>query len=283
MSGVTRPVLRWHGGKWKLAPWIIAQFPPHRVYVEPFGGATSVLLRKPRSYAEIYNDLDGDAVNLFRVLRSADASALVEALRLTPFARAEFETAYEACDNPVERARRLIVRSQMGFGSDGHNVEIRTGFRANSNRSSTMPAHDWANYPRALAAIIERLSGVVIECRDAADVMAHYDGPDTLHYVDPPYMPATRSQKSRRGKVRYHAYAHEMTAVDHEKLLGVLAGLRGMVVLSGYPSALYDSALAGWDRVEKAALADGARPRVEVLWINPAAQRGHGLFAQATP
>ncbi|MDH3195533.1 MAG: DNA adenine methylase [Hyphomicrobiales bacterium] len=93
MNAPTRPVLRWHGGKWRLAPWIMAQFPPHRVYVEPFGGAASILLRKPRTYAEIYNDLDSDVVNLFRVLRSNRASELIEALRLTPFARAEFEAA----------------------------------------------------------------------------------------------------------------------------------------------------------------------------------------------
>lgn len=277
----TRPVLRWHGGKWKLAPWIIAQFPPHRVYVEPFGGAASVLLRKARSYGEIYNDLDAGAVNLFRVLRSCRASELVEALRLTPFARAEFEGAYETSDDPVEQARRLVVRSYMGFGSDGHNVKTRTGFRANSNRSGTTPAHDWANYPDALAGIIARLSGVVVESRDAVDVMAQHDGPQTLHYVDPPYMPETRSSKSRAGGLRYHAYAHEMTDADHAALLDALRGLKGAVVLSGYSSALYDDALAGWVRLERAALADGARARTEVLWINRAANAGHGMFAEA--
>ena len=281
MSAPTRPVLRWHGGKWKLAPWIIAQFPPHRVYVEPFGGAASVLLRKVRAYGEIYNDLDGDVVNLFRVLRSDRANAMIEALHLTPFAREEFEAAYRPCEDPMERARRLIIRSYMGFGSDGHNVEIRTGFRANSNRSGTTPAHDWANYPDRLAAIISRLTGIVIECRPAIDVMAQHDGPETLHYVDPPYMPATRSQKSRRGKIRYHAYAHEMTEADHQELLDFLNGLSGAVVLSGYPSALYDDALGGWERLERQALADGARARTEVLWINPAAHAGHGLFAEA--
>lgn len=281
MSGRKRPLLRWHGGKWRLAPWIIAQFPPHRIYVEPYGGAASVLLRKPRTYGEIYNDLDGDVVNLFRVLRSDQANELIEALRLTPFARAEFEESYRETGDPVEQARRLIVRSQMGFGSDGHNREIRTGFRANSNRSSTTPAHDWTNYPAALRVIVERLRGVVIEKRDAMEVMAKHDGADTLHYVDPPYLPATRSQKSRRGKVRYHAYAHEMTEADHAELLDFLQGLRGAVVLSGYPSDLYDNALDGWSRLQRQAHADGAKARTEVLWINPAAHAGHGLFQGA--
>lgn len=281
MRAPARPVLRWHGGKWKLAPWIIAQFPPHRIYVEPYGGAASVLLRKPRSYGEIYNDLDADVVNLFRVLRSDKAGEMIESLRLTPFARAEFEQAYEATSEPVERARRLVARSLMAFGSDGHNAEVRTGFRANSNRSATTPAHDWSNYPAGLARIVERWRGVVVENRPALDVMRQHDGPDTLHYVDPPYMPATRSQKSRRGKIRYHAYAHEMTEADHAALLEFLPTLQGAVVLSGYPIEIYDAALSGWARLERQALADGARARTEVLWINPAAHAGSGLFAEA--
>ena len=237
-----------------------------------------MLLRKSRAYGEIYNDMDDGAVNLFRVLRSNRAGELIAALRMTPFARAEFEMAYEASDDPVEQALRLVVRSYMGFGSDGHNVKNRTGFRANSNRSGMTSAHDWANYPDALRLIVERLRGVVIERRDAVEVMTKHDGPDTLHYVDPPYLPATRSQKSRRGGARYHAYVHEMTDADHEKLLVALLALRGAVVLSGYPNAMYDDALADWRRIERRALADGARERTEVLWINPAAHAGHGLF-----
>jgi DNA adenine methylase len=274
MTEPTRPALRWHGGKWLLGPWIIENLPPHRVYVEPFGGAASVLIRKPRSYAEIYNDLDSGVVNLFRILRAPDQSrALVESLRLTPFSRQEFEASYEPCEDAVELARRLIARSFMGFGSDGHNVAVKTGFRACSNRSGTTPAHDWSNYPDALELIIERLQGVVIESRPAVEVMQQHDGPETLHYVDPPYLPQTRSQKSRRGKVRYHAYAHEMTEPDHVALLLALRELTGMVVLSGYPSQLYDDHLHGWHRIERKSLADGARPRVEVLWLNEAASQ----------
>jgi len=120
MNTVSRPVLCWHGGKFRLAPWVIAHLPPHRIYVEPFGGAASVLLRKPRAYAEVYNDLDGDVVNLFRVLRDAQAGArLIAQLQLTPFAREEFLAAYEPADDPVERARRLVARSFMAFGTTG--------------------------------------------------------------------------------------------------------------------------------------------------------------------
>ncbi len=269
----TRPVLRYHGGKWLLAPWIIAHLPPHKTYVEPYGGAASVLIRKARSKAEIYNDLCDDVVNLFRVLRGTRAGELVDRLRLTPFARAEFEAAYETGGDPVDRAVRLVSRSFMGFGSDGHNVAVRTGFRANSSGSHTNCAIDWMNLPDALALAVERLRGVVIERRPALQVVAAADGPDTLFYVDPPYVPATRSAKSRRGKIKYHAYTHEMTDGDHADLLEALCRLEGMVVLSGYPSALYDDALKGWTRRTRTALADGARERTEVLWISPAASR----------
>lgn len=256
---VRRPLLRWHGGKWNLAPWVIGFFPPHRCYVEPFGGAASVLLRKPRAYAEVYNDLDGDAVNLFRVLRSDRAGELVELVRLTPFARDEFKYAYAKTNDPVERARRLIVRSFMGFGSNGH--ARSTGFRANSNRSGTTPAHDWHNYPDALAMIVNRLQGIVIENRDAKLVMTAHDAPSTLHYVDPPYVLSTRSDPSKD-------YAVELSDDDHGELLAFLRGLKGTVIISGYAHDIYDAALHDWSRVERKHLADGARERTEVLWIN---------------
>lgn len=258
MNKPTRPVLRWHGGKWNLAPWIISHFPDHKVYVEPFGGAASVLLRKHRSYAEIYNDLDDEVVNLFRVLRSDRADELAEMLRLTPFAAEEFFTAYETSCDSVERARRTIVRSYMGFGSNA--VHRKSGFRSNSNRSGTTPAHDWVNYPESLTFTVDRLKGVVVLNRDAKDVMAAHDGPDTLHYVDPPYVAETRDAGAD--------YAHELTDQDHSELLAFLTTLKGKVVLSGYPHKSYDEALPGWTRVERKALADGARKRTEVLWMN---------------
>jgi DNA adenine methylase len=266
----TRPALRWHGGKWKLAPWIIGHFPAHRVYVEPFGGAGSVLLRKPRAYAEIYNDLDDELVALFRVLRDPERAAeLVRRLELTPFARAEFEAAYAPAEDEIEVARRLVVRSFQGFGCNATRRDRTTGFRSNSNRSGTTPAHDWRSLPGALPAVVERLRGVVVERLDAFDLMARHDGPDTLHYVDPPYLMTTRSTK-RYGKGAYHTYKHEIGDEGHAGLLDALRGLSGFVVLSGYPSPLYDAALPGWGRTERAALADGARERTEVLWLNPA-------------
>jgi DNA adenine methylase len=259
MNILKRPIMRWHGGKWRLAPWIISHFPEHRVYVEPFGGAGSVLLRKSRSYAEVYNDLDGEAVNLFRVVRDR-GDELRELLELTPFARTEFIESYEPSSDPLEQARRTCARSFMGFGSNSHNR--KTGFRSNSNRNGTTPAHDWANYPAALDAIIERLRGVVIECRDAKEVIAAHDSHETLTYVDPPYVAGTRDKGSD--------YKFEMSDSDHIDLAMFLSDAKGMVIVSGYESKIYDDIYRGWKKVTRAALADGARKRVEVLWINKA-------------
>ena len=252
-----RPVIRYHGGKWRLAPWIIGQFPSHRVYVEPFGGAASVLMQKERSYAEVYNDLDDELVNLFEVLRDR-GHELKEMLYLTPFSRTEFKKSYTKSPTPVEQARRTVVRSYMGFGSSIHEI---TGFRANSNRSGTTPAHDWKNLPQALDWMVSRLSGVVIEKRPAIQVMEAHDSPNTLHYVDPPYVHSTRNTNK-------YAYQHEMSDEDHEELVEQLKRLEGKVVLSGYANDIYDDALKGWRRLERKAYADGARERTEVLWMN---------------
>lgn len=256
----TRPICRYHGGKWKLADWIIGHFPKHRTYVEPFGGAASVLIKKERCYAEVYNDLDGEIVNLFTVARDFGGE-LARDLKLTPFSRDEFNLSYEKSKDPVEQARRTLVRSYMGFGSAAASQK-KTGFRANSNRSGTTPAHDWANYPEAFKSIIERLLGVIIENKSAESVMAQHDSVETLFYVDPPYVAESRDSGSD--------YLHEMSSDDHDRLAVFLRGLRGMVIVSGYPSAQYESLFCGWKRVEREAFADGARPRTEVLWMNAA-------------
>ena len=291
MSIPTRPVLRWHGGKWKLAPWIISHFPVHRIYIEPFGGAASVLLRKPQSLSEVYNDLDHEVVNLFRVLRSAEAPRLIESLKLTPFARAEFDEAFEVTESPFETARRLIIRSFFAGGSRGVLDVDRSmaGFNGGSARSrgdNPMPSHarDWATYADTLPAVIERMKSVIIESRPALQLIKQHDGKATLFYVDPPYLAETRSDRARK------AYRHELDDTEHAQLLTNLRDLEGFVILSGYPHPLYDDALPDWRRVVCATHADGARPRTEVLWINPAAamalDREHAgdgtpLFARA--
>lgn len=266
---ITAPVIRYHGGKFRLAPWVIEHFPPHQVYVEPFGGAAGVLMQKPRSHGEVYNDLDGDIVNLFRVLQNAhQRDALTELLVLTPYARNEFELAWIYTDEPVERARRTVIRAQMGFGSAGASKGT-TGFRIDCYRQYGTAQQLWARYPEQLAAIGKRLAGVLIENRPAIDIMLAHDSPQALHYVDPPYMHDTRVRGAQKG--RY--YRHELDDDQHAELLGTLNQLQGMVVLSGYPSELYRECLEGWTMNSTSARISAGRggdTRTECLWINPA-------------
>jgi DNA adenine methylase len=219
-------------------------------------------MRKRRSFTEVYNDLDEEVVTVFRVARD-DGERLVRALELTPFSRAEFEGAYSPTTDPLEIARRTIIRAFQGFGSDGVHSSHRTGFRGKSERSGTTPAHDWHNYPESLRALIARMQGVVIERKPAIEVIERYDAPNALHYVDPPYVHATRVRvDAGRG------YRHEMTDDDHRVLASLLNRVVGAVVLSGYPCPLYDELYGTWERIEKTGpFADGARERTEVLWL----------------
>lgn len=273
MTAVTSPSIRYHGGKFRLAPWVMEFFPDHRIYVEPFGGAAGVLIQKPRAYSEVYNDLDGDLVNFFRVVQNAGLrTQLIESLVMTPYAREEFELAWKPSDDSLERARRLIIRAQMGFGSAGA-TKGTTGFRIDTKRDYETAQHVWAQYPSNMAALGQRLTGVLIENRPAIDILLAHDTPDTLFYVDPPYVHETRC-RINMGTAR--GYRHEMTDDDHLALLDALQTVQGMVVLSGYPHPIYDKALEGWERREKSARISGGRGtamRTECVWINPACSR----------
>lgn len=278
-----RPVLRYHGGKWLLAPWIISLMPRHRIYVEPFGGAASILMQKPRSYAEVYNDRWDTVVNVFRVLRDPKtAHRLQELLELTPFSRSEFEECGEqdisSIADEVERARRTILRSFCGFGSASTNARYATGFRANSNKSGTTPAGDWKNYPENISSFVHRLRGVCIENRHATEVIEQHDTPESLFYVDPPYMNDTRNMQRANA-----AYVFEMSDTDHQDLAAHLHRVRGMVMLSGYRNELYEQLYGKWQRFDRQAMADGARPRIESIWMNPlAAMSNMTLFSEAS-
>lgn len=275
MNEIKRPVLRYHGGKFLLAPWIISHFPKHKVYVDLFGGGGSILMRKPRSFAEVYNDKWDTVVNVFKVLRDPDQADRLESLiRLTPFSRSEFEQCGELeiskIADPVERARLTIFRSFAGFGSASTNAKYSTGFRANNNRAGTTPAHDWQNYPKHIAVFTERLKGVVIENKDYRSIIDQQDAETTLFYADPPYVHETRNMKRRNA-----AYEFEFTDDDHRAMASAFSSMKGMVVISGYRCDLYDELFSGdqYTRFEKLALADGARKRVECLWLNERAAK----------
>lgn len=265
---VKSPALRYHGAKFRLAKWVMQFFPPHSCYVEPYGGAAGVLLQKPRSEVEVYNDLDGDVVNFFMVLRDPlSRRELIQACIQTPYARDEFDLAWEPTNDRVERARRLAVRAQMGFGSAGA-TKGKTGFRIDTRRKYGTCQQLWSEYPEAIRAAGERFAGVMIENRTALEVMAQHDATETLFFVDPPYMHETRVLGS--GKAGY--YRHEMTDAEHDELLTHLRGLSGAVVLSGYATDLYADRLSDWTHFEttsRISAGRGTAIRVENAWLNP--------------
>lgn len=263
---ITRPLVRYYGGKYRLAPWIISHLPAHDHYIEPFCGAASVLLQKPRAWLEVVNDLDSRVVNLFRVLRDrALASQLEEQLRLTPYSRVEWELSAEACVDPLEQARRFVFRCWSSHGASGMTTKSSTGFRGATYdrqlRTGGHPSQEWARWPEVLPAIVERLRGVIVEHRPAVDVIRRYDRPEALFYVDPPYVLDARSRPD-------HGYQHELPDDEHRELAEVLHKVRGRVVLSGYASDLYQELYGDWRMIGTHAQADHGVHKRECLWLN---------------
>jgi DNA adenine methylase len=268
----SRPIIRYHGGKWRIAPWIISHFPKHKFYCEPFGGAGSVLLQKSPVYGEIYNDLDGRIVNIFRVLQDPKKSEkLIRLLELTPYSRSEFKLSYEPTGSDVENARRTILRSFMGFSSDSATRKDITGFRAYNNDGHSYHTTAWKKYPYCLRRAIERLKSVTIEELPAIEVIDKYDHNEMLFYVDPPYLPEVRFIRP------YGNYAVELTEQDHIILAEKLKQIEGMVFISGYDSELYKDIYAGWHSVKtqsqgQAGPGKHSKTNTEILWISPNAK-----------
>ncbi len=264
MPAVTRPALRYFGAKFRLAPWIISHFPSHVAYVEPFGGGAGVLLRKAPAPFEIYNDLDGEVVNFFRMLRERSAD-LLQAIRLTPYSREEQQLAFEASGDPLERARRLYIRCWQSQG--GGRTQWRTGWRyqMTMTRGKSLLA-DW-NQVDSLWPIVMRLKQVQIECDDAIRVIQRFDRPGTLFYMDPPYVASTRSIRWRD-----KAYHCEIDDAYHRRLAETLRGIQGMAVVSGHPSGMYEELYAGWRKAQRRVPTDFNGFSTECLWISPRCQ-----------
>jgi DNA adenine methylase len=262
---VTRPALRYYGGKWRLSPWILPRFPEHDCYVEPYAGAASLFFRKEASRLEVINDLNQDVVNFFRVLRDR-AGELIQAIDYTPFSRQEYVESVAPVEDPLERARRFYVRCNQGRANGGYMGTKDGGWQFQvADKTNRNTVHTWSQN-EYLWDVAARLKQAFIECTDAIGVIERYDRPRTLFYVDPPYPAETRERGTR--------YKHEMSTEDRQALSVVLHAVKGMVILSGYNCALYDELYADWTRIEKEALTTGATYRTECLWISPNTERG---------
>jgi DNA adenine methylase len=259
MEKIPAPPVRYVGSKWKIAQWVIAHFPPHETYVEPFAGGANVLFRKPISQIEVINDIDGEVVNFFKVLRERTAD-LTAAIEWTPYSKAEWALSFEPATDELERARRFYVRVRQSYGAAGSKHGWR--FIRTKGVGGAHPPREW-NRLHTLWAAARRLKQVMIEHDDGIDVIQRYDTEKTLFYVDPPYVLSER--------VAGPAYAYEMTDLEHRELAAALRSVKGMVVLSGYPSALYDELYADWTLVQKTARTNSKKDRraVECLWLSP--------------
>lgn len=256
------PVLKYPGSKWNTAKWIISNMPRHSTYLEPYFGSGAVLLNKSPVKIETINDISGRVVNLFRVIRE-QPDELARAIYFTPWARDEYVVSDKGEGNPVENARRFLIRCWMAFGAK---IDSKATWSQSiqADRRNNSRVRDWRRLPEAILAAADRLANVQIENRPALDVIRQYNYPDVLIYCDPPYLRSTRK-----------LYPDEMTDADHKELLGILKKHKGPVMLSGYANELYDRELKSWRRETKKAIAELGKERTEILWVN---REREGLF-----
>ena len=223
----------------------------------------SVLLRKVPSKIEVYNDINNDVVNFFKILRER-TDELIASLELTPYSRLEFAISQQTSEDELERARRFFIWSWQGRGRAGVKEPGGWRFMSRNTRGRT-PVDDWNNINH-LFSIAERLKMIQIEHDDAFKVIKRFDGPDTLFYIDPPYLAHTRSNRWGTS-----AYKYEMDNEQHRELAELLNSAKGKVIVSGYPSELYNELYKGWEQVDKSGQVDrgkrGGRERIERLWM----------------
>ncbi|MBF2085170.1 DNA adenine methylase [Thermoleptolyngbya sp. C42_A2020_037] len=256
----------WYGGKFNHLNWLLPLLPQATHYCEPFAGSAAVLLNREPSPVETYNDIDGEVVNFFRVLRDQQED-LIRAIGLTPFSREELRIAVEEpIDNlsELERARRFFVRAR----------QVRTGLaqtasagrwahcKLTSRAGMAGAVSRWLGSVEGLSEIVQRLLRVQIENATAIEVIQRYDSEETLFYCDPPY------PHDSRGDI--HAYGYEMTDNDHRELAEVLTNLKGKVALSGYRCELLDKLYKDWNCIESPSkqCLSVKQPRTEILWTN---------------
>ncbi len=248
-------ILKYPGAKWNIAYWIISHFPEHKVYCEAFFGSGAVFFNKRPVYTETINDIDGNIVNLFKVCRE-NPDELARLIELTPFAREEFAACYEKSDDPVEQARRTLVRYHQSYGTSNSS---RRSWRNVQTYGGPRTATMWNNLPDIICEVCGRLKEAQIECIDAIELIKRYDDENTLIYCDPSYLPDLRKK---------YIYKHEVNEDYHRKLLAALKKSKSKVVLSGYDNDLYNTELSGWSTDTVQTVIQMGQHRTEKLWMN---------------
>ena len=255
----------WYGGKYSHLDWLLPLLPDTQHYCEPFGGSAAVLLNKQPSPVETYNDIDGEVVNFFHILRN-QKNELIEAIGLTPFSREEFELAITTEDgiSDLERARRFFVRARQV--RSGLAQTASTGRWAHclltSRAGMAGAVSRWLGSVEGLSEIVQRLLRVQIEHASAIEVIQRYDTEHTLFYCDPPYPHESRGDSK--------AYSYEMSDNEHRELAETLKSIRGKVAVSGYDCDLMNDLYGDWYRIDAPPkMAHSIKQiRTEVLWMN---------------
>ena len=261
------PILRWPGAKWRIASWIVGLFPRHEVYCEPFLGSGAIFFTKQPSGTETINDLDGEIVNLFAVCRES-ADELAQQIEMTPYSREEYMLSYEKIDyvDPVERARRFLVRVWQAFGGKTYS---NTSWAHDRTNSVFRPKY-WAQLPERISQTVEWLKMAQIECMDARELIPMYNRRSTLLYVDPPYLRRTRTNRH---------YAHEFCSLEeHQELLMLCKQHKGPCIISGYDDPLYDEELAGWEKKSINVQTNAGHTATVILWLNERSMMEQRLF-----
>jgi DNA adenine methylase len=285
------PPLKRHGGKngnnGKPARWIVSLMPRHLCYVEPFAGGLAVLLaRDPddprlwveenppahrRGVSEVVNDLDGNLTCFWATLRDMP-EPLYGRLRATEFNEGVWRHARDYLDGlPPWDGTAHVMRAWAFFVLARQSLAGRVAGFASLSRTRTRGGRNeqvnaWWRAVDGLPAVGQRLRSVAVLNRPGLEVIRQQDGPETLFYLDPPYLHETRTARKVYGDF-------EMTEAQHRELLDDLRQCRGKVMLSGYPSRLYDGVLHDWNRhtldMPNCAAGGATKGReTETLWCN---------------
>lgn len=261
--------LYWYGGKGNMKHHIIKyiNIAKHTHYISVFGGSACIEFEKELSDIETYNDLNEGVTNFFKVLRDNDKTeCLMELLQKTPYSLQEFKecsSKWPIEPDEIEKARMFFVATNQAINANG-------GWKTTKDEHSRGKARTIQKWESKIAAIIpvqERLSRMQIDNRDFRQVLKSYDTTNSLFYMDPPYVPNTRSQKK--------SYKYEMSRADHLELVQVLLSIKGKAILSGYDNDIYDILVEnGWRKellgdFSKASSNAKERPVAqEYVWLN---------------
>lgn len=248
-------ILNYPGSKWGMSEMIISLMPEHKNYLEPFAGSLAVFFNKNKVLCETINDLDGRLINLYKQMRERPEK-LAQLVYLTPYSRQEQVLSREVSEDLLEDARRMMVLLWFSIGGKtSHN----SSFKRNTTWKGPYNTQTWSKVPLRILEAAERLKNVQVENRPAVQLIKEFDDPETLIYIDPPYLPELLSNSY---------YKYEMVKDEHVELLQIINKSKAKIILSGYESQLYSDSLKGWKKFIVSTATFTGKKQDEVLWLN---------------